>query len=452
MLAASSGSALGVDVDGDADALDAVVAGTRRADRRPRRHARRRAGRHDVAVRHRRRRARLRADHRSTARRRCGGGRWPRCTTPSPQLGAASCTGERAGGLPVTVAGPLRDGGDLAIAGRRQQPVPHRADADRPAARRRAPAAAHDAARVRARTSRLTAAVMASFGVDGVDRRRRDRRARGPLPGPDAAVEPDASLGQLPAGDGGRRRRPGPRPRPAPRARRRATPCSPTCSARWGARSTTTTPGTTCPATRRRADRHRRRHGRHVRPRADARRRRRRRRRRRPTISGVGFIRAKESDRIGDLSAELRPLGADVDREPDGLRIEPAGPLHGAVLGTHHDHRLAMAFGVLGTASPASGSPTPTSWRRAGRVLDGARALVDAVSGAAVGAGRPATMAAVPEPVDVPRPVVAAFDVDGTLTTGLRRAVPAPGRRHAAGRSGACCARSVPSLAALVAP
>ena len=25
-------------------------------------------------------------------------------------------------------------------------------------------------------------------------------------------------------------------------------------------------------------------------------------------------------------------------------------PLHGAVLGTHHDHRLAMAFGVLGTA------------------------------------------------------------------------------------------------------
>ena len=34
---------------------------------------------------------------------------------------------------------------------------------------------------------------------------------------------------------------------------------------------------------------------------------------------------------------------------PDGLRIEPAGPLHGAVLDTHDDHRLAMAFGVLAT-------------------------------------------------------------------------------------------------------
>jgi 3-phosphoshikimate 1-carboxyvinyltransferase len=66
------------------------------------------------------------------------------------------------------------------------------------------------------------------------------------------------------------------------------------------------------------------------------------------TITGVGFIRAKESDRLGDLATELGRLGATVVVEPDGLRIEPA-PLHGAVLGTHHDHRLAMAFGVLGT-------------------------------------------------------------------------------------------------------
>jgi 3-phosphoshikimate 1-carboxyvinyltransferase len=65
-------------------------------------------------------------------------------------------------------------------------------------------------------------------------------------------------------------------------------------------------------------------------------------------IRGVGFIRAKESDRLGDLASELRALGADVAVEPDGLRIEPAGELHGARLATHHDHRLAMAFGVLG--------------------------------------------------------------------------------------------------------
>jgi 3-phosphoshikimate 1-carboxyvinyltransferase len=68
------------------------------------------------------------------------------------------------------------------------------------------------------------------------------------------------------------------------------------------------------------------------------------------TITGVGFIRAKESDRLGDLAAELGALGAVVHVTPDGLRIEPApAPLHGAELRTHHDHRLAMAFGVLGT-------------------------------------------------------------------------------------------------------
>jgi 3-phosphoshikimate 1-carboxyvinyltransferase len=67
------------------------------------------------------------------------------------------------------------------------------------------------------------------------------------------------------------------------------------------------------------------------------------------TISGVGFIRAKESDRLGDLAGELGTLGAAVVVEPDGLRIDPAGPLHGGALLTHHDHRLAMAFGVLGT-------------------------------------------------------------------------------------------------------
>jgi len=65
-------------------------------------------------------------------------------------------------------------------------------------------------------------------------------------------------------------------------------------------------------------------------------------------ISGVGFIRGKESDRLGDLAAELAKTGALVSVEPDGLLIEPTDLLHGALLETHHDHRLAMAFGLLG--------------------------------------------------------------------------------------------------------
>ena len=64
-------------------------------------------------------------------------------------------------------------------------------------------------------------------------------------------------------------------------------------------------------------------------------------------ITGIGFIRSKESDRIGDLARELRVLGAEIRETDDGLEID-GGQLHGGALATHHDHRLAMAFGVLG--------------------------------------------------------------------------------------------------------
>ena len=63
-------------------------------------------------------------------------------------------------------------------------------------------------------------------------------------------------------------------------------------------------------------------------------------------ISGVGFIRTKESDRIGDLIGELRKLGANISETHDGMVIAPAS-LHGASLETHHDHRLAMAFALI---------------------------------------------------------------------------------------------------------
>ena len=65
-------------------------------------------------------------------------------------------------------------------------------------------------------------------------------------------------------------------------------------------------------------------------------------------ITGVGFIRDKESDRLGDLAAELAKVGARVTVEPDGLLIEPTDLLEPARLATHHDHRLAMSFGLLG--------------------------------------------------------------------------------------------------------
>jgi 3-phosphoshikimate 1-carboxyvinyltransferase len=68
-------------------------------------------------------------------------------------------------------------------------------------------------------------------------------------------------------------------------------------------------------------------------------------------ITGVGFVRGKESDRLGDLAAELAVLGADVEVLEDGLAIRPAA-LHGGRVHTHHDHRLAMALSVLGCVVP----------------------------------------------------------------------------------------------------
>ena len=91
-------------------------------------------------------------------------------------------------------------------------------------------------------------------------------------------------------------------------------------------------------------------------------------------IRGVGFIRAKESDRLGDLAAELRRAGVEVDETDDGLEVRPSRP-HGARLATHHDHRLAMAFAVLGTVVDGIEVEDPQvvskSWPGFWDVLDG---------------------------------------------------------------------------------
>ena len=67
------------------------------------------------------------------------------------------------------------------------------------------------------------------------------------------------------------------------------------------------------------------------------------------SISGVGFIRGKESDRLGDLADELGKAGCSVAVEEDGLSIAgvEGGPPCDRPLATHHDHRLAMAFALL---------------------------------------------------------------------------------------------------------
>jgi 3-phosphoshikimate 1-carboxyvinyltransferase len=64
-------------------------------------------------------------------------------------------------------------------------------------------------------------------------------------------------------------------------------------------------------------------------------------------IRDVGFIRHHESDRIHALATELSRLGARVQEFSDGLKIMPS-VLRPDAIETYGDHRIAMAFAVLG--------------------------------------------------------------------------------------------------------
>ncbi len=66
------------------------------------------------------------------------------------------------------------------------------------------------------------------------------------------------------------------------------------------------------------------------------------------TITGAEELRAKESDRIAAMVQNLRALGVHAEERKDGLDVEGTDrPLVGRVR-TRGDHRIAMAFGVLG--------------------------------------------------------------------------------------------------------
>ena len=57
-------------------------------------------------------------------------------------------------------------------------------------------------------------------------------------------------------------------------------------------------------------------------------------------------LRVKESDRIALVAKNLRAMGAEVMEFEDGLDIPGGQTLHGAVIDSGGDHRIAMAFSV----------------------------------------------------------------------------------------------------------
>jgi len=68
-------------------------------------------------------------------------------------------------------------------------------------------------------------------------------------------------------------------------------------------------------------------------------------------LRGIAHLRYKESDRIRAIIHNITRLGGKAFLEKNDLIIEPS-PLHGALLNSFADHRIAMAFAIAGTQIP----------------------------------------------------------------------------------------------------
>jgi len=69
-------------------------------------------------------------------------------------------------------------------------------------------------------------------------------------------------------------------------------------------------------------------------------------------MDGLAELRVKESDRLAVMVAGLIACGAGADARGDTLSVRGSPKVQGgAVVATHMDHRIAMAFLVLGLAA-----------------------------------------------------------------------------------------------------
>jgi len=85
---------------------------------------------------------------------------------------------------------------------------------------------------------------------------------------------------------------------------------------------------------------------------------------RRPVvIRNIAHVRLQESDRLHAVATELQRLGVRVRELDDGLRIEPS-TIRPAVVETYDDHRLAMAFALVGLRAPGVAIRDPQCVRK----------------------------------------------------------------------------------------
>ncbi len=96
------------------------------------------------------------------------------------------------------------------------------------------------------------------------------------------------------------------------------------------------------------------------------------------TLRGAEDLRVKESDRLRGMAANLAACGVTVRELPDGLDIDgrPAATIHAARVAVEHDHRIAMAFAVLGLVAGGRAAGGP-----AAMTIDDARPIATSFPG-----------------------------------------------------------------------
>ena len=65
-------------------------------------------------------------------------------------------------------------------------------------------------------------------------------------------------------------------------------------------------------------------------------------------IRGIASARVKETDRVSATCTELKRLGVQVEEHEDGMTIYPCQTFKPATIQTYNDHRMAMAFSLIG--------------------------------------------------------------------------------------------------------
>lgn len=68
-------------------------------------------------------------------------------------------------------------------------------------------------------------------------------------------------------------------------------------------------------------------------------------------VTGIGFIRGKETDRVRAIVTELNRAGVDATEDADGFTIRPGTP-RATRFATYDDHRMAMSLSLLGLRVP----------------------------------------------------------------------------------------------------